>query len=111
MRTAQSCQKNYADKWRRPLEFGEGDHVFLKVTPKLGLQGVFKTKKLCPRYVGPFQILRRIGSTTYQLALPPAMSGLHDVFHVSQLKKYILDPFELVQLDSIELKLNFAFQP
>ncbi len=111
MRTAQSRQKSYADKRRRPLEFGEGDHVFLKVTPKMGLRGVFKTKKLCPRYVRPFQILRRIGSATYQLALPPAMSGLHDVFHVSQLKKYILDPFELVQLDSIELKLNFTFQP
>jgi len=86
-------------------------HVFLKVTPKLGLQGVFKTKKLCPKYVGPFQILRRIGSTTYQLALPPAMSGLHDVFHVSQLKKYIMDPFEPVELDSIELKSDLTFQP
>ena len=54
MRTAQSRQKSYADKRRRPLEFSEGDHVFLKVMPKLGLRGVFNTKKLCPRYVGPF---------------------------------------------------------
>jgi len=111
MKTAQSRQKSYADKRRRPLEFSEGDHVFLKVTPKLGLRGIFKTKKLCPRYVGPFQILRRVGSAAYQLALPPAMSGLHDVFHVSQLKKYILDPFEPVELDSIELKSDLTFQP
>ena len=54
IRTAQSRQKSYADRRRRPLEFGEGDHVFLKVTPKLGLRGVFRTKKLSPRYIGPF---------------------------------------------------------
>jgi hypothetical protein len=68
MRTTQSRQKSYADKRRRPLEFEEGDHVFLKVTPKLGLRGVFRTKKLCPRYIGPFLILRRIGPVAYQLA-------------------------------------------
>ena len=111
MKAAQSRQKSYADKRRRPLEFNEGDHVFLKVTPKLGLRGVFKTKKLCPWYVEPFQILRRIGPADYQLALPPAMSGLHDMFHVSQLKKYIPDPFELVELDAIELKSYLTFQP
>jgi len=54
MRTAQSRQKSYADKRRRPLEFSEGDHVFLINTPKLGLRGVFKTKKLSPRYIGSF---------------------------------------------------------
>jgi hypothetical protein len=111
MRTAQSRQKSYADKRRRPLEFSEGDHVFLNVTPKLGLRGVFRTKKLCPRYVGPFLILKRIKPVAYQLALPPAMSGLDDVFHVSQLKKYILDPFQPVELDSIELKSDLTFQP
>jgi len=111
MRTAQSRQKSYADRRRRPLEFEEGDHVFLKVTPKLGLRGVFRTKKLCPRYIGPFQILRRIGPAAYQLALPPAMSGLHDVFDVSQLKKYLLDPFPPAELDSIELKSDLTFQP
>jgi hypothetical protein len=111
MRMAQSRQKSYADKRRRPLEFEEGDHVFLKVTPKLGLRGVFKTKKLCPRYVGPFQILKRVGPAAYQLTLPATMSGLHDVFHVSQLKKYIPDPFQPIELDSIELKSDLTFQP
>jgi len=90
---------------------GEGDHVFPKVTPKLGLRGVFKTKKLKPRYIGSFQILRRIGSAAYQLALPPAMSGLHNVFHVSQLKKYISNPFEPVELDFMELRSDWTFQP
>jgi len=111
MKATQSRQKGYADKRRRRLEFSEGDHVFLKVTPKLGLRSVFKSKKLCPRYVGPFQILRHIGLAAYQLALPPAMSGLHDVFNVSQLKKYVPDPFEPVELGSIELKSDLTFQP
>ncbi|MCI30711.1 retrotransposon protein, partial [Trifolium medium] len=62
MKVAQSRQKSYADHGRRPLEFEEGDHVFLRVTPKLGFCGVFKTKKLCPRYIGPYQIIRRVGS-------------------------------------------------
>jgi hypothetical protein len=104
IRTAQNRQKSYANKRQRPLEFNEGDHVFLKVTPKLGLRCVFRTKKLCPRYVGPFLILKRIGPVAYQLALPPAMSGLHDVFHVSQLKKFISYPFQPVEIDSTELK-------
>ncbi|GAU39338.1 hypothetical protein TSUD_60890 [Trifolium subterraneum] len=93
MRVAQSRQKSYADHGRRPMEFNEGDHVFLRVTPKLGLCGVFKTKKLAPRYIGPYQILKRVGpAVAYQLALPPSMSRMHDVFHVSQLRKFILDP-------------------
>ena len=75
------------------------------------MRGAFRTKKLCPRYIGPFQILQRIGPAAYQLALPPAMSGLHDVIHVSQLRKYVPDPFQPVELDFIELKSDLTFQP
>ncbi|MCI12338.1 putative retrotransposon gag protein [Trifolium medium] len=53
----------------------------------LNLKGAFKTKKLCPSYIGPFQIIERVGEVAYRLALPPSMSGMHDVFHVSQLRK------------------------
>ncbi|KAK2449583.1 hypothetical protein QL285_008768 [Trifolium repens] len=111
MKVAQSRQKSYADRRRRMLEFEEGDHVFLRVTPKLGLRGIFKTKKLCPRYIGPYQILRRVGPVAYQLALPPSMSGLHDVFHVSQLRKYIPDPFQPVELEQIDLQPDLTYQP
>ncbi|KAK2374394.1 hypothetical protein QL285_075360 [Trifolium repens] len=111
LKVAQSRQKSYADKRRRFLEFQEGDHVFLRVTPKLGLRGVFKTKKLCPRFIGPYQILRRVGPVAYQLALPPSMSGLHDVFHVSQLRKYIPDPYQPVELEQIDLQPDLTYQP
>ena len=85
MRTAQSRQKSYSDKRRRPLEFQEGDHVFLKVTPVTGVGRALKSKKLTPRFIGPYQISRRIGPVAYRIALPPFLSNLHDVFHVSQL--------------------------
>ncbi|GAU42667.1 hypothetical protein TSUD_398730 [Trifolium subterraneum] len=111
MRVAQSRQKSYVDHRRRPIEFDEGDHVFLRVTPKLGLRGVFKTKKLAPRYIGPYQILKRVGPVAYQLALPPSMSRMHDVFHVSQLRKFIPDPFVPVELESIELQPDMTYQP
>ncbi|GAU31786.1 hypothetical protein TSUD_22320 [Trifolium subterraneum] len=110
MKIAQSRQKSYADHRRRPMEFKEGDHVFLRVTPKLGLRGVFKTKKLCPRYIGPYQIIKRVGSVAYQLALPPSMSGMHNVFHVSQLIKFIPDPFRPVELELIDLKPDLTYQ-
>ena len=63
------------------------------------------------QHIGPYQILRRIGPVAYQLALPPAMSGLHEVFHVSQLRRYLPDPFQPVELDSINLKSDLTFQP
>ncbi|XP_027915134.1 uncharacterized protein LOC114174493 [Vigna unguiculata] len=84
-----SRQKSYADKRRQPLEFEEGDHVFLRVTPTTGIERVLKLRKLTPRFIGPFQITRRIGTTTYEISLPPHLANLHNVFHISQMRKYI----------------------
>ena len=81
--TAQSRQKSYADVRRQPLEFEVRDHVFLKVMPKRGVARFGKRGKLLPRFVGPFEILERVGTVAYRLALPPSMSGVHEVFHVS----------------------------
>ena len=97
MRIAQSCQKCYANKRRGPLEFQIGDSVFLKVAPMKGVMRFRKKGKLSPRYIGPFEILERIGKVAYKLALPLELSSVHNVFHVSMLRKYILDPSHVLE--------------
>ena len=89
--TVQSRQKSYADIRRRPLEFEVGDHVFLKVMPKRGVIRFGKQGKLSPRYIRPFEVLERVGTVTYRLSLPPSLSSVHEVFHVSMLRKCTLD--------------------
>ena len=96
LQTTQSQQKSYYDITRRKVEFEVGDMVFLKVSPKKGVIRFGKKGKLSPRFVGLFEILKRIGKVTYELALQPTLAGVHNAFHVSMLRKYILDPsFEL----------------
>ena len=90
--TAQSKQKSYVDRRRRPLEFKVGDHVFLKVMPRRGVIRFDKRGKLAPRYIGPFEILLRVGTVAYRLVLPPSLLGVHEVFHISMLRKYTPDP-------------------
>ena len=80
----------------RPLEFEVGDHVFLKVMPKREVVRFGKHGKLSPRYIWPFEILERVGTVAYQLALPPSISGVHEVFHVSMLRRYTPDPAHIV---------------
>ena len=101
----QSRQKSYADVRRRPLEFEVGDHVFLKVIPKRGVVRFGKREKLSPRFIGPFKILKRVGTVAYRLALPPSMTGVHKVFHVSMLRKYTPDPTHVVDWDRLRLTL------
>ena len=83
--TAQSRQKSYANRRRLPLEFEVGDHVFLKVMPKRGVIRFDKRGKLAPRYIRPFEVLEKVGTIAYWLALPPSLSGVHEVLHVSML--------------------------
>ena len=85
---AQRQQKSYVDRRRQPLEFEAGDHVFLKVMPKRGVVRFGKRGKLSSRFIGPFKILKRVATVLYQLVLPPSLSGVHEVFHVSMLRKY-----------------------
>ncbi|XP_028798676.1 uncharacterized protein LOC114754096 [Neltuma alba] len=108
--TAQSRQKSYADRRRRPLEFDVGDHVFLKVSPLTGIGRSIKAKKLTPRFIGPYEILERIGPVAYRVALPPHLSNIHDVFHVSQLKKYHPDPSHIIEPEEVELRENLTYK-
>ena len=94
--TAQSRQKSYTDVRRRPLEFEVSDHVFLKVMPKRGVVRLGKRGKLSPRFIMPFEILERVGAVAYRLALPPSMSGVYEVFHVSMIRNYTPDPAHVV---------------
>jgi len=77
MKASQSRQKPYADQRRRPLEFESGDHVFLKITPTTGMGRAIRQKKLSPKFVGPYQILRRFGPVAYEIALPPPLANIH----------------------------------
>ena len=93
---AQSRQKSYVNVRHRPLELEVGDHVFLKVMPKRGVVRFGKHGKLSPRFIGPFKILERVGTVAYRLDLPPIMSDVHEVFHVSMFRKYTPDPAHVV---------------
>ena len=108
--TTQSRQKSYADRRRRPLEFGVGDHVFFKVMPKRGVVRFDKCGKLLPRFIGPFEILERVGTVAYRLALPPSMSGVHELFHVSMLRRYTPDPAHVVDWGEIEVDTDGTFE-
>ena len=99
----QSRHKSYANVRRRPLEFEVGDHVFLKVMPKRGVVRFGKRGKLSPRFIMPFEILKRVGTVAYWLDLPPNMSGVHEVFHVSILRRYTPDPAHVVDWGEIEV--------
>ena len=79
----QDRQKSYYDKRRKPLDFQAGEHVFLKVSPITGVGRALKSRKLIHKFLGPYQILKKIGLVAYQIALPPNLSNLHPVFHVS----------------------------
>nr|GFB16318.1 putative reverse transcriptase domain-containing protein [Tanacetum cinerariifolium] len=107
--TAHSRQKSYADVRRRPLEFDVGDKVMLKVSPWKGVIRFGKCGKLSPRYIGPFKVLERVGPIAYKLELPRELQGIHNTFHVSNLKKCLSDESLVIPLDEVQLddKLHF----
>ena len=107
--TAYSRQKSYADIRRRPLEFEAGDHVFLMVVPKRGVIRFEKRGKLSPRYIGPFEILELVDAVAYRLALPPSLSSVHEVFHVSMLRKYTPDPTHIVDWGELVIDADGTF--
>ncbi|GKE51522.1 putative reverse transcriptase domain-containing protein [Tanacetum coccineum] len=100
--------KRYADKRRKPLEFSVGDYVLLKVSPWKGVVHFGKKEKLAPRFVGPFEMIEKVGSVAYQLDLPEELNGVHDTFHVSNLKKCLADPTPRVPLDEIRVDDKFC---
>ncbi|GJU66499.1 putative reverse transcriptase domain-containing protein [Tanacetum coccineum] len=113
LKAARDRQKSYADKRRKPLEFSVGDYVLLKVSPWKGVVHFGKKGKLTPRFVGPFEIIKKVGLVVYRLNLLEELNGVHDTFHMSNLKKCLADPTLQVPLDEIRVdaKLNFVEEP
>ncbi|KAL6211896.1 hypothetical protein ACLB2K_017119 [Fragaria x ananassa] len=110
LKAAQSRQKSYADNRRRDLEFHIGDWVFLKLSPWKGEIHFGKRGKLSPRYIGPYAVTERIGPIAYRLRLSPDLSRVHDVFHVSILRKYVADLSHVLQEQPISLKKDLTYE-
>ncbi|GKC31103.1 putative reverse transcriptase domain-containing protein, partial [Tanacetum coccineum] len=113
LKAAHDHQKSYANKRRKPLKFSVGNYVLLKVSPWKGLVRFGKKGKLAPRFVGPFEIIKKVGPVAYRLDLPKELDGIHDKFHVSNLKKCLVDPTLQLPLDEIRVddRLNFMEEP
>nr|GFC85134.1 putative reverse transcriptase domain-containing protein [Tanacetum cinerariifolium] len=113
LKEARTHQKSYADKHRRSLEFQPSDHVFLKVSPARGVRRFGIKGKLSPRFIGPFEILDRVGEVSYRLALPPQLLHVHNVFYVSLLRGYKYHPLYVISylLDQIRADLSYIEEP
>ncbi|GJV15431.1 hypothetical protein Tco_1360754 [Tanacetum coccineum] len=109
LKAARDRQKSYADNRRKPIEFKIGEQVLLKVSPWKGVMHFGNKGKLAPRYVGPFEILKRIGHVAYRLRLPKELSEVHDTFHVSNLKEYWTDANMHVPLERIKVHKTLRF--
>jgi hypothetical protein len=107
---AQSREKSYDDKRHSPLEFEVGDHVYLRVSPMKGVHRFGIKGKLAPCYIGLYPIIDKYGPTSYQVELPVTLSGVHNVFHVSQLKRCLKPPTDVVINDTIPLQPDLTYK-
>jgi hypothetical protein len=109
LKAAKSRQETYANKRRRPLEFEVRDLVYLRVSPMKGVKRFGVEGKLAPRYIRLFPILEKCGSTAYKLDLPPSLAGVHNIFHVSQLKKCLKAPVDVVLPKVTPLEADLSY--
>lgn len=110
IKASQDRQKSYADSHRRPLHFAVDDLVFLKVSPMTNVMRFGNKGKLSPRYVGPYRILAKVGDVAYKLELPTALSQIHDVFHVSSLRKYMADPSHILEAEPLRITPRLMYE-
>jgi hypothetical protein len=113
LKAAKLCQESHANKRRRPLQFEVGDHMYLKVSLMKGVKRSGVKGKLSPRYIGPLPILKKCGKVPYKLELPPSLARVHDIFHVSQLKKCLNAPVDIVlpEVAPLETYLTYPEHP
>ena len=110
LKEAQDRQKSYADLKRQPIEYNIGDKVFLKISPWKGVLRFGKRGKLSPRYIGPYKVIERVGPVAYRLALPLELSQIHDIFHVSMLRRYRSNSSHILQAQPLELKDDLSYE-
>jgi hypothetical protein len=100
----------HANMCRRNLKFAKGNKLFLRVAPMKGVTRFGKKGKLNPRYIGPFEILKRVGLMAYRLALLPELANIHNVFQVFMLRKYISDPSHVIKYELLQLEGDLAYE-
>ena len=104
LKMARDLNKSWADTKRRLLEFKQGDKVYLKISLSKSVMRFGKSGKLSPRYIGPFEIFEKVGNMVYHLAIPPSLSKVHNIFQVSQFRKYVSDPSHMLEAQPLEVR-------
>ena len=110
LRVATDRQKSYADMKRKYIRHEIGEKVFLKVSPWKKVMRFRKKGKLSPRFIGPYDVIEKVGPVAYRLALPQDLENIHDVFHVSMLRRYRSDPSHVVSSETIELRPDLTYE-
>ena len=109
LKAASDRHKSYADLKMKDTEYEVGDKVFLKVSPWKKVLRFRKKGKLSPRFIGPYEILERVGPVAYRLALPPELAKLHNVFHVSMLRRYRLDGSHVLPMQEVQVQPDLSY--
>ncbi|XP_012480852.1 uncharacterized protein LOC105795738 [Gossypium raimondii] len=110
LKVAPNRKKSYTDLKHREIEYSEGDFVFLKVSPWKKVLRFGRKGKLSHRFIGPYRVLKRMGPATYPLELPSELHQIHDVFHVSMLRRYRSDPTHIVPIEEIKVTPDVTFE-
>ena len=110
LKIANDRQKLYADMKRKDIRYEIGEKVFLKVSPWKKVMRFGKKGKLSPSFIGPYEVIEKVGPVVYRLALPPELEKIHSVFHVSMLRRYRTDPSHVVSSETIELRPDLIYE-
>ena len=110
LKVATDRQKSYADMRRKDIRYEIGEKMFLKVSPWKKVMRFGKNGKLSPRFIGPYEVIEKVGPVAYILALPPELEKIHNVFHVSMLRRYISDLSHVVSSETIKLRLDLTYE-
>ena len=110
LKVATDRQRSYADMKRKDIRYEVGEKVFLKVSPRKKVMRFGKKGKLSPRFIGPYEVIEKVGPVAYRLALPLDLEKIHNVFHVSMLRRYRSDSSHVVSVETIELRPDLTYE-